>query len=75
MNVKSNVTLVLVGSVMALFLCINLAVPPGLMAQGTKEETAKQEGPAFRPEEIDQIMAPIALYPDSESLIELGRPE
>jgi hypothetical protein len=50
---------------MVLFLCMNLAVPPGLMAQGTKEEAAKEEGPAFRPEEIDQIMAPIALYPDN----------
>jgi hypothetical protein len=51
---------------MVLFLCLNLAVPPGLMAQEAKEEAAKQEGaPAFRPEEIDQLMAPIALYPDS----------
>jgi hypothetical protein len=52
--------------IMVLFLCMSLAVPPGLMAQGAKEEAAKQEGaPAFRPEEIDQLMAPIALYPDS----------
>jgi len=51
--------------VMVLFLCMNLAVPPGLMAQGAKEEAAKQEGPAFRPEEIDQMVAPIALYPDA----------
>jgi hypothetical protein len=51
--------------VMVLFLCVNLAVPPGLMAQGAKEEAAKQEGPSFRPEEIDQMVAPIALYPDS----------
>jgi hypothetical protein len=50
---------------MVLFLCTSLAVPPGLMAQGAKEEPAKQEGPAFRPEEIDQVVAPIALYPDS----------
>jgi hypothetical protein len=50
---------------MVLFLCVNLAVPPGLMAQGAKEEAPKQEGPAFRPEEIDQMTAPIALYPDS----------
>ena len=49
---------------MVLFLCMNLAVPPGLMAQGDKEETAKEEEPAFRPEEIDQMVAPIALYPD-----------
>ena len=51
--------------VMVLFLCMNLAAPPGLMAQGAKEEAAKQEGPSFRPEEIDQMVAPIALYPDA----------
>ena len=51
--------------VMVLFLCMSLAVPSGLMAQGAKEEAAQQEGPLFRPEEIDQLMAPIALYPDS----------
>jgi hypothetical protein len=45
---------------MILFFCLNLAVPPGLMAQG-----AKEGAPAFRPEEIDQLVAPIALYPDS----------
>jgi hypothetical protein len=50
---------------MVLFLCLNLAMPPGLMAQGAKEEAAQQEGPSFRPEEIDQVVAPIALYPDS----------
>jgi hypothetical protein len=50
---------------MVLFLCLSLAVPPGLIAQGAKEEPPKQEGPAFRPEEIDQLTAPIALYPDS----------
>jgi hypothetical protein len=49
---------------MVLFLCMSLAVPPGLMAQEDKEQTANDEGPAFRPEEIDQLMAPIALYPD-----------
>ena len=45
---------------MVLFLCASLAVPPGLIAQGDKEGA-----PAFRPEEIDQMVAPIALYPDS----------
>ena len=50
--------------VMVLFLCVNLAVPPGLVAQGTREETAAEGAPAFRPEEIDQLLAPIALYPD-----------
>jgi hypothetical protein len=51
--------------IVVIFLCVNLAVPPGLMAQGAKEEPAKQEGSSFRPEEIDQMLAPIALYPDS----------
>ena len=51
--------------VMVLFLCANLAVPPGLLAQGDQGQTASDEGPAFRPEEIDQLVAPIALYPDS----------
>jgi len=51
--------------VMVLFLCMNLAVLPGLQAQEAKQEAAKQEGPSFRPEEIDQMLAPIALYPDS----------
>jgi hypothetical protein len=45
---------------MVLFLCMNLVAPPGLIAQGDKEGA-----PALRPEEIDQMMAPIALYPDS----------
>ena len=51
--------------VVVLFLCMNLAAPPGLMAQGAKQEAAKQEGPSFRPEEVDQMVAPIALYPDA----------
>jgi hypothetical protein len=51
--------------IMVMFLCVNLAVPPGLMAQEAKQPAAKQAGPAFRPEEIDQMLAPIALYPDS----------
>jgi hypothetical protein len=52
-------------AIMVVLLCVNLAVPTGLMAQGTEGEAAKQEAPAIRPEEIDQILAPIALYPDS----------
>ncbi len=51
--------------VTVLFLCMNLAVPSGLIAQGAKEEAANKEGSSFRPEEIDQMLAPIALYPDS----------
>lgn len=49
--------------VMVLFLCMNLAVLPGLQAQEAKD--AEKKGPAFRPEELDQMLAPIALYPDS----------
>jgi hypothetical protein len=37
-----------------------------VLAQGDQGGTAKEEGaPAFRPEEIEQLVAPIALYPDS----------
>jgi hypothetical protein len=46
--------------ILVMLLCVNLAIPPGLMAQ-----EANQGGPAFRPEEIDQLLAPIALYPDA----------
>jgi len=48
--------------VMIFFLCLNLGVPPGLLAQEAKQEA--QDKPDFRPEEIDQLTAPIALYPD-----------
>jgi hypothetical protein len=51
--------------VMVFVLCATLAVPPGLMAQGAQEETANEGAPPLRPEEIDQLVAPIALYPDS----------
>ena len=50
---------------MVLFLCMSLAVPPGLIAQGAQEQTPQGEPAAFRPEEIDQLTAPIALYPDN----------
>jgi hypothetical protein len=45
--------------VMALSLILLIAVPPDVFAQdaGTK--------PAFKQEELDQMLAPIALYPDS----------
>jgi len=48
---------------LVMFLCVNLAVPPGLMAQEANQGT--EEKSAFRPEEIEQMVAPIALYPDS----------
>ena len=41
-------------------LILLMAVPSGVMAQ----ETQLEETP-FRPEELDQMLAPIALYPDS----------
>jgi hypothetical protein len=41
-------------------LILLLAMPPGLTAQQQSEA-----GPAFKQEELDQILAPIALYPDS----------
>ena len=50
--------------VMVLFLCASLTVPPGLLAQADKEGTKQGGASPLRPEEIDQLMAPIALYPD-----------
>jgi len=41
-----------------LALLLVLAVPPGAFAQQPNQ-------PAFKPEELEQILAPIALYPDS----------
>ncbi|MBP1720246.1 MAG: hypothetical protein H6Q43_3684, partial [Deltaproteobacteria bacterium] len=42
-----------------LFLSFQIAVPPGLLGQGA-------EGPKpFTQEELDQLLAPIALHPDS----------
>ncbi|HSB06164.1 MAG TPA: DUF3300 domain-containing protein [Thermodesulfobacteriota bacterium] len=49
--------------ILVMFLCVNLAVPSGLMAQEAKQ--GSEEKLSFRPEEIDQMVAPIALYPDS----------
>jgi len=44
---------------LTLFLVFLLVEPPGIIGQGT--EGSKP----FKPEELDQILAPIALYPDS----------
>lgn len=49
--------------ILVMFLCVNLAVPPGLMAQGANQDAGEKA--SLRPEEIDQMVAPIALYPDS----------
>src|SRR3989304_2235250 len=45
---------------MTLLLCLILTAP--FQASG---QESKQEGAVFRPEELDQMLAPIALYPDS----------
>ena len=47
------------GPVIVLSLILLMAVPPAVFAQdaGTK--------PVFKPEELEQMLAPIALYPDS----------
>jgi Protein of unknown function (DUF3300) len=49
-------------------LVLLLAAPPDLMAQGTPPAqpppAEAPAGPTFPPEELDQIVAPIALYPD-----------
>ena len=42
-------------------LVLLLAAPPWAMAQGTEEN---QESKAFKQEQLDQMLAPIALYPD-----------
>ncbi len=44
--------------IMVLFLCMNLALPPGLIAQEGKEAPTTAEDAPLRPEEIDQLMAP-----------------
>jgi hypothetical protein len=36
-----------------------MAIPPGILAQQPQTETV------FKQKELDQILAPIALYPDS----------
>lgn len=46
-----------------------VAAPPGLMAQGPPPAQPPPAGtpapPTFTPEELEQVVAPIALYPDS----------
>jgi hypothetical protein len=58
---------------LAVFLALLLGAPQGLMAQSAGEGEASQEVKAqstgaeepFKQEELDQLLAPIALYPDS----------
>ena len=49
-------------------LVVLLAVPPGVLAQGPPPGPPPpgggQPAPSFRPEELEQLVAPIALYPD-----------
>ena len=45
--------------VLILFLSLQMGVPPGLLAQGAEEPKP------FTQEELDQVVAPIALHPDS----------
>ena len=47
--------------IMAFLLAILVAVPPVALAQDSKASAAKR----FSQEELDQILAPVALYPDS----------
>jgi hypothetical protein len=44
---------------LAWLLIVFLTAPPGVIAQQQSET-----GPAFKPEELEQILAPIALHPD-----------
>ncbi len=46
---------------MVWLLVLLLAAPPWAMAQGTQES---QESKSFKQEQLDQMLAPIALYPD-----------
>jgi hypothetical protein len=62
----------------AILLCVVLGVPPALpqaqqaapsaaqpkAQQGAQPESQQAEKPPLRPEELDQLLAPIALYPD-----------
>src|SRR6185503_21190834 len=43
------------------FLIMLLAIPPGAWAQQAQQAG---QAPVFKPEELEQIVAPIALHPD-----------
>lgn len=47
--------------ILAFLLAILLAVPPVVLAQDSNAAVAKR----FSQQELDQILAPVALYPDS----------
>ena len=46
--------------ILAWLMVVLLTVPPGVIAQQQQSEAA----PVFKPEELEQILAPIALHPD-----------
>src|SRR5882672_7471046 len=48
---------------LALLVTIALVLPAGALAQQTAAPGAPQPAP-FKPEELEQVAAPIALYPD-----------
>jgi hypothetical protein len=61
----------LLRKILTVFLTLLLGAPQGLMAQGAgeapqeaKAQSTGEEKP-FKQEELDQLLAPIALYPDS----------
>ena len=49
---------------LTLFLIFTMAAPPSILAQSTGETQSAGESKTFKQEELDQILAPIALYPD-----------
>src|SRR4030043_946038 len=45
---------------------VMLVIPPGIMAQDSEQDSEQTEQPEkFKKEELVQMLAPIALYPDS----------
>ena len=46
-------------------LSVSIALVPLARAQQVPSQQAPAEAPAFKKEEIEQLVAPIALYPDS----------
>jgi uncharacterized membrane protein YgcG len=52
---------------MAWSMTVLMALPPAVLAQQPAQQPAQQAAaaPVFKQEELDQILAPIALYPDS----------
>ncbi len=51
--------------ILAVILIMLLAVPPGSFAQETVPAASTSQASVFKQEDLDQLLAPIALYPDS----------